>query len=88
VLVNEPGKQREVRKKEFRPYWSDLQKLKLWLYASKVERVAIRFRIKDPHPPRLGIEGSPCEFRTIQWVIRLVAARNPFLQCLGHQCHR
>src|SRR5262249_4407501 len=33
VLVNEPGKQREVRKKEFRTYWSDLQKLKLWLYA-------------------------------------------------------
>ena len=41
VLVNEPGKQREVRKKEFRTYWSDLQKLKLWLYASKVERVAM-----------------------------------------------
>jgi transposase len=41
VLVIEPGKQREVRKKEFRTYWSDLQKLKLWLYASKVERVAM-----------------------------------------------
>jgi transposase len=41
VLVNEPGKQREVRKKEFRTYWSDLQKLKLWLYASKVEHVAM-----------------------------------------------
>jgi transposase len=41
VLVNEPGKQREVRKKEFRTYWSDLQKLKLWLYASKVEQVAM-----------------------------------------------
>ena len=41
VLVNEPGKPREVRKKEFRTYWSDLQKLKLWLYASKVERVAM-----------------------------------------------
>jgi hypothetical protein len=26
VLVNEPGKPREVRKKEFRTYWSDLQK--------------------------------------------------------------
>jgi len=41
VLVNEPGKQREVRKKEFRTYWSDLQKLKLWLYASKVEQVGM-----------------------------------------------
>ena len=41
VLVNEPGKQRQVRKKEFRTYWSDLQKLKLWLYSSKVERVAM-----------------------------------------------
>jgi hypothetical protein len=41
VLVNDPGKQREVRKKEFRTYWSDLQKLKLWLYASKVEQVAM-----------------------------------------------
>jgi transposase len=41
VLVNEPGKQREVRKKEFRTYWRDLQKLKLWLYASKVEQVAM-----------------------------------------------
>ncbi|MGA8597472.1 MAG: IS110 family transposase [Bryobacteraceae bacterium] len=41
MLVNEPGKQREVRKKEFRTYWSDLQKLKLWLYASKVEQVAM-----------------------------------------------
>jgi transposase len=41
VLVNEPGKQREARKKEFRTYWSDLQKLKLWLYASKVEQVAM-----------------------------------------------
>jgi transposase len=41
VLVNDPGKQREVRKKEFRTYWSDLQKLKLWLYASKVEKVAM-----------------------------------------------
>jgi hypothetical protein len=25
VLVNGPGKQREVRKKEFRTYWSDPQ---------------------------------------------------------------
>jgi len=41
VLVNEPGKQREVRKKEFRTYWSDLQKLKLWLSASKVEQVGM-----------------------------------------------
>jgi transposase len=41
VLVNEPGKQREVRRKEFRTYWSDLQKLKLWLYASNVEQVAM-----------------------------------------------
>ena len=41
MLVNDPGKQREVRKKEFRTYWSDLQKLKLWLYASKVEQVAM-----------------------------------------------
>jgi hypothetical protein len=40
VLVNEPGKQREVRKKECRTYCSDLQKLKLWLYASKLESSA------------------------------------------------
>ena len=30
-----------MRKKEFRTYRSDLQKLKLWLYASKVEQVAM-----------------------------------------------
>ena len=41
VLVNEPGKQRELRKNEFRTYWSDLQKLQLWLYASKAEQVGM-----------------------------------------------
>lgn len=41
VLIHQSGKEREVRKKEFRTYWSDLQKLKLWLYACKVEKVAM-----------------------------------------------
>ena len=41
VLVNEAGQERSVRKKEFRTYWNDLQKLRFWLQASKVEKVAM-----------------------------------------------
>lgn len=41
VLVFDPQGRREVRKKEFRTYWSGLQRLKMWLYASKVTRVAM-----------------------------------------------
>ena len=38
VLVNG---QRQVRIKEFKTYWKELQKLKLWLYSNKVECVAM-----------------------------------------------
>lgn len=41
VLVFDEKGQRQVRKKEFRTYWKDLQRLKLWLYANKVEHVAM-----------------------------------------------
>jgi transposase len=41
VLVLDNKGQREVRTKEFQTYWKDLQRLKLWLYASKVECVAM-----------------------------------------------
>jgi transposase len=41
VLVTGEEGRREVRKKEFRTYWKDLQRLKLWLYSSKVEAVAM-----------------------------------------------
>jgi Transposase len=41
VLVNEAGKERSVRKKQFRTYWKDLQRLRFWLLASKVEKVAM-----------------------------------------------
>jgi transposase len=41
VLVLGEAGQREVRKKEFPTFWKGLQKLKLWLYACKVERVAM-----------------------------------------------
>lgn len=41
VLVFDPQGQRQVRKKEFRSYWSGLQRLKMWLYASKVTHVAM-----------------------------------------------
>jgi transposase len=41
VLVMGEAGRREARKKEFRTYWKDLQRLKLWLYASKVEAVAM-----------------------------------------------
>jgi transposase len=41
VLVLDGKGQREVRTKEFRTYWKELQRLKLWLYASKVECVAM-----------------------------------------------
>src|SRR5262249_16466917 len=58
VLVNEAGKHREVRKKEFRTYWSDLQKLKLWLYASKVEQVAMESTAVYWKPVWNVLEGS------------------------------
>ncbi len=41
VLVLDADGHRQVRKKEFLTYWKDLQRLKLWLYASKVEHVAM-----------------------------------------------
>lgn len=41
VLVMGEDSRREVRKKEFRTYWKDLQRLKMWLYSSKVEAVAM-----------------------------------------------
>jgi len=41
VLVIDEQEQREVRKKEFRSYWKELQRLKLWLYACKVQHVAM-----------------------------------------------
>ena len=41
VLVFDEQGQRQVRKKEFRTYWKDLQRLKLWLYANKVQHVAM-----------------------------------------------
>jgi transposase len=40
LVLDEDGK-REVRVKEFRTYRKELQKLKLWLYASKVKHVAM-----------------------------------------------
>lgn len=40
LVVGEQGK-RDVRKKEFPTYWKGLQSLKQWLYACKVERVAM-----------------------------------------------
>jgi transposase len=41
VLVFDEKGQRQIRKKEFRTYWKELQRLKLWLYANKVEHVAM-----------------------------------------------
>jgi len=41
VLVLDGKGQREVRTKEFQTYWKELQRLKLWLYASNVECVAM-----------------------------------------------
>lgn len=41
VLVFDEQGQRQIRKKEFRTYWKELQRLKLWLYANKVEHVAM-----------------------------------------------
>jgi transposase len=41
VLVLDGKGQREVRTKEFQTYWKDLQRLKLWLYGCRVERVAM-----------------------------------------------
>lgn len=41
VLVLDEQGQRQVRTKEFRSYWKDLQRLKLWLYSCKVQHVAM-----------------------------------------------
>lgn len=41
VLVLREGGEREVRKKEFPTFWKGLQQLKLWLYACKVEQIAM-----------------------------------------------
>jgi transposase len=41
VLVLGEHGEREIRKKEFPTFWKGLQNLKLWLYACKVERVAM-----------------------------------------------
>jgi hypothetical protein len=43
VLVLDQQGERQVRKKEFATHWKALQKLKLWLYACKVEHVAIAY---------------------------------------------
>lgn len=40
LLLDDQGR-REARTKEFRTYWKDLQRLKLWLYSSKIECVAM-----------------------------------------------
>jgi transposase len=41
VLVFDDQGRRQVRKKEFPTYWQQLQRLKLWLYANKVQHVAM-----------------------------------------------
>jgi transposase len=41
VLVLGENGEREVRKKEFPTHWKGLHSLKMWLYACKVERVAM-----------------------------------------------
>lgn len=41
VLVFDEQGRRQVRKKEFPTYWQQLQRLKLWLYANKVQHVAM-----------------------------------------------
>jgi transposase len=41
VLVFDEQGRRQVRKKEFATYWQQLQRLKLWLYANKVQQVAM-----------------------------------------------
>jgi transposase len=40
LILGENGR-RDVRKREFPTYWKDLQKLKMWLYACKVQHVAM-----------------------------------------------
>lgn len=40
LILDEKGK-RQVRKKEFRTFWKELQRLKLWLYANQVTQVAM-----------------------------------------------
>jgi hypothetical protein len=40
LVFDEQGRRR-VRKKEFPAYWQQLQRLKLWLYANKVQHVAM-----------------------------------------------
>lgn len=41
VLILGDDGRREVRTREFRTYWKELQRLKLWLYANKVMHVAM-----------------------------------------------
>jgi transposase len=41
VLVFDDQGNRDVRKKEFSTYWKELQRLKMWLYANKVEHVVM-----------------------------------------------
>ncbi len=41
VLVFDDRGHRQVRKKEFQTHWKQLQQLKLWLYANKVQHVAM-----------------------------------------------
>jgi len=40
LVLGENGK-RDVRIREFRTHWKDLQRLKMWLYANKVAKVAM-----------------------------------------------
>jgi transposase len=53
LVLGEQG-ERQVRKKEFATHWKALQKLKLWLYACKVEHVALAHGLLRPSfvPPR------------------------------------
>ena len=41
VLVFDGEGHRQVRKREFQTHWKQLQRLKQWLYANKVQRVAM-----------------------------------------------
>lgn len=41
VLVFDDGGQKQARRKEFGTWWKELQRLKLWLYSSKVTHVAM-----------------------------------------------
>ena len=62
VLVLGERGERQVRTKEFATHWKALQKLRLWLYASKVEHVAMEstgvywkpvWNVLDSHFPLL-----------------------------------